>query len=521
MIVDEANIMPSSSHYGFASRYGGDTRANVAVIAALAILPILSIAGIAIDVQRTLTEKGKIQAVIDSAVIAGSKAMQAGSSEAEIITLVGNYVDALVGVQGNGLSCTDPELTFLDGTQNIEVEILCAQVTTLTQLLHRDKLYFKVRSGTTYGIGNVDVAFIFDVSGSMNSNSRLDNLKTSAKVAFDELLPEGRELDGTVRIALTTYNANVNAGEYFEDVTRKITLGTDAASGSNSAESRYDAYNNRVLIDQSSGKRFFYYEQASCNYNCSYSNNWTITPKRRWFETNIGDNTCVSERVGVNAVTDEVGGTGADNSMIAGNPLWNWNTSYYNKKNGAYEIESGGANSSRGAFTLTPAQCENSSPMPLTEDKAALKEYVDDLHAGGGTAGHLGIAWGWYLISPSWNSLWPSVSHPWPWNEPDTAKAIILMTDGEFNQTHPSISESSIELAMEFCDAMKEDPYDVQIYTVGFQVPGNVATTPGGETILDYCATDAGHAFTPNNGEELTDAYTAIAQSISDLRITR
>ncbi|WP_373004191.1 pilus assembly protein TadG-related protein [Hyphomonas sp.] len=378
--------MPSSTHCGFARRFGRDNRANVAVIAAFSILPILSIAGIAIDVQMALTEKGKVQAVIDSAVIAGSKAMQAGKSQEQINTLVHDYVEALVSVQGSGLSCADPELTFLDGTQNIEAEIRCAQTTTLTQLLHRDKLYFQVRSGTTYGIGNVDVAFIFDVSGSMNSDGRLDSLKTSAKTAFDEFLPDNRDLDGTIRIALTTYNTNVNAGEYFEDVTRQITLGTDAATGSSSAESRYDAYNNRVLIDQSTGKRFFYYEQASCSSSCSYNSNWTITPKRRWFETNIGDNTCVSERVGVNAFNDEAGGTGADNSMIAGNPLWNWDTSNYNKKNGAYEIESGGSNSSRGAFTLTPAQCENSAPMPLTEDKAALKEYVDDLHAGGGTS---------------------------------------------------------------------------------------------------------------------------------------
>jgi Flp pilus assembly protein TadG len=521
MIVDEANKMPSSSHFGFVSQYGRDTRANIAVIAALAILPILAIAGIAIDVQMALTEKGKVQAVIDSAVIAGSKAMQAGKSQEQINTLVQDYVDALVNVQGSGLSCTDPELTFLDGTQNIEAEIRCAQTTTLTQLLHRDKLFFRVRSGTTYGVGNVDVAFIFDVSGSMNWDSRLDNLKTSSKIAFDELLPDDRALDGTIRIALTTYNTNVNAGKYFDDVTRKITLGADTATGGSSAKSRYDAYNNRVLIDQSTGKRFFYFEQAACSSNCYYNSNWTLTPKRRWFETDIGDNTCVSERVGVNAFTDEAGGTGADKSMIAGNPLWDWSTSNNNKKNGAYEIEYGGANSSRGAFNVSPAQCENSAPMPLSEDKAALKAYVDDLHAGGGTAGHLGIAWGWYLISPSWNALWPSASHPWPWNEPDTAKAIILMTDGEFNQTHPSISESSIELAMEFCDAMKEEPYNVQIYTVGFQVPANVATMPGGETILDYCATDPGHAFTPSNGEELTDAYTAIAQSISDLRITR
>ncbi|MEQ8300002.1 MAG: pilus assembly protein TadG-related protein [Hyphomonas sp.] len=503
------------------SHYATGTQANISVIAAIAIVPILSIAGIAIDVQMTITQKAKVQAVIDSAVIAGSKAMQAGKTQQEISTLVTNYVDSLIDVQDSGLSCADPELAFEDGTQNIIASIRCSQKTTLSQLLHRDTLDFYVTSGTTYGIGNVDVAFIFDVSGSMNSNSRLDNLKNSAKVAFDELLPDDRELDGTVRIALTTYNANVNAGEYFDDVTRKITLGTDASSGSNSAQSRYNAYSNRVLIDQSTGKRFFYYENASCSYNCNYNSNWTLTPKRQWFETNIGDNTCVSERVGINAFTDAAGGTGATNSMIAGNPLWNWNSSTNNKRNGSNEIEYGGANSSSGAFNVTPTSCENSAPLTLTEDKAVLNAYVDDLHAGGGTAGHLGIAWGWYLISPNWNSLWPTLSHPWPWDEPDTAKAIILMTDGEFNQTHPSVSDSSIELAMEFCDAMKAEPYNVQIYTVGFQVPNNVATTPGGKTILDYCATDASHAFEPSNGEELTDAYREIAQSISDLRLTR
>ena len=504
--------MSVNSEHQSKRSFARDSRGNVAVIAALTIIPILCVAGIAIDVQMTVTQKNKIQAIIDSAVIAGSKAMQAGQTEDQIRVMVGDYVSALVKMQENGLTCSAPELVFKEGTQDIEAGINCSQKTTLSQLMHRDKFDFHVSSGTTYGVGNVDVAFIFDVSGSMNSNNRLENLKTSAKTAFDELLPDDRELDGTVRIALTTYNSNVNAGAYFDKVTRKITLGTDSSTGSNSAKSRYDAYNNRVLIDQDTGKRFFYYEQATCSNYCGYSSSWTITPKRRWFETNIGDNTCVSERVGVNAFTDAAGGTGADNSMIAGNPQWNWNTNVNNKSNGSYEVEYGGANSSSGAFNPT---------LPLTENKSKLKDYVDALHAGGGTAGHLGIAWGWYLISPDWDSIWPTASHPWPWEEPDTAKAIILMTDGEFNQTHPSIGQSSIQLAMEFCDAMKEEPYKVQIYTVGFQVPSSAAKTPSGATILDYCATDAGHSFTPNNGEELTDAYRAIAQSISDLRITR
>ncbi len=99
------------------SHYATGTQANISVIAAIAIVPILSIAGIAIDVQMTITQKAKVQAVIDSAVIAGSKAMQAGKTQQEISTLVTNYVDSLIDVQDSGLSCADPELAFEDGTQ--------------------------------------------------------------------------------------------------------------------------------------------------------------------------------------------------------------------------------------------------------------------------------------------------------------------------------------------------------------------------------------------------------------------
>lgn len=222
-------------------------------------------------------------------------------------------------------------------------------------------------------------------------------------------------------------------------------------AGSKAMQSGWNRQEISMLIDQSTGKRFFYCEQASCASRCSYSSNRTIAPKRRWFETNIGENTCVSERVGARALTDAVGGTGATNAMIAGNPLWNRRTSNDNKRNGSNEIEHGGANCSSGAFNVSPALCENSAPLPpLTENKATLKSCVDNLHAGGGTAGHLGIARGWYLILPNWNALWPTPSHPWAQDEPGTAKAIILMTDGEFNQTHCSVPASSIELAMEF-----------------------------------------------------------------------
>jgi hypothetical protein len=48
---------------------------------------------------------------------------------------------------------------------------------------------------------------------------------------------------------------------------------------------------------------------------------------------------------------------------------------------------------------------------------------------------------------------------------------------------------------------------------VAFQAPAQ------GQEILRYCASEEDFAFTPDNGDELTQAYQAIATSISDLRI--
>ena len=52
---------------------------------------------------------------------------------------------------------------------------------------------------------------------------------------------------------------------------------------------------------------------------------------------------------------------------------------------------------------------------------------------GGSTAGHLGTAWAWYLVSPKWATLWPASSRPVEYGDERTIKAVVLMTDGVYN----------------------------------------------------------------------------------------
>ncbi len=491
---------------------------NVAMLSAFMVPAILGLAGVAIDLQNTVRQKAKVQASLDSAVLAGALSRQTGVSAAEVTVDVARYARTMFDEQGGGLDCDPVAVSFDETNYDIMGRVQCRQQTYLAGLLGHDEVTFNVRSTSTYGVGRLDVAFIFDVSGSMNQLNRLNQLKTAASAAFDELLPDNNPLEGTVRLAITSYNHAVNAGPYINAVTDTVTLGDDSSNAN--AQSRYNTYNTSRMIDQSTGRRFFYYQRGICNSwgTCGRNSSYTWNTVRRFFDqTNLKDQ-CIHERTGAHAATDAAPGPG--HWLGAGNPRWNftgWSTAKYD---GWMNVESQGATGySVGAYQGRHGTCMPSGPVPLTDDKAALKAHVNALIAEGGTAGHLGIAWGWYLVSPEWAGIWPEASEPLPYLEPQTSKAIILMTDGEFNVHHPTSGKTSFAQSMDLCDAMKASTRRIQIYTVGFQVPGNAERTGDGRTILEYCATSPSHVFSAASGEELLQVYRNIARSISELRL--
>ncbi|HPF23243.1 MAG: pilus assembly protein [Hyphomonas sp.] len=502
------------------NRWRRDKRGNITILMALIVVAILGLAGVAIDLRYTISQKEKVQYALDSAVLAGALDRQRGADAAGITAEVRNYAGALIGEAGGGLTCTQINVVMDDVSEDIAADIRCSQPTFVSQIIGYDELAFNVSSTSTYSVGKVDVAFVFDVSGSMNSYNRLSLLKTAANAAFDTLLPDDMPDDKTIRIAIATYNNAVNAGPYATQVTNQVTLAADASN--TAASANYNNYNGRRMYDQATGKRFFYYQTGTClDYGtCDRNSNWSWSPARRFYNDVSVDRNCVFERTGAQAATDAAPGSSAWIGM--GNPEWNFSASSRNKYDGWQEVAYGGADStSKGAFSNNFARCENSEPVPLTDNKDTLKAAVNAMTASNGTAGHLGIAWGWYLISPNWSSIWPSESKPWAYDEVNATKAIILMTDGDFNSQHPSAGKGSFQQAMDLCDSMKASPSKVTVYTVGFQVPDTVQKTGDGRTILEYCATSPAFAYSAADGDQLLQVYKEIAQSIADLRIKK
>lgn len=167
-----------------------DVGGNVLMIFALCLVPMVVVAGFAVDFQQTVKRKAKVQVVLDSAVLAAARVKQTGATDDVVKQSVQEFLDAQIEGLG-GLTCDPAIVVVVPNEEEIDANITCQQDTYMVKVIGRDQVTFKVISGSEYGIDKIDVAFMFDISGSMNSSSRLTNLKSAAQDAVNILLPEG------------------------------------------------------------------------------------------------------------------------------------------------------------------------------------------------------------------------------------------------------------------------------------------------------------------------------------------
>ncbi|MEZ5817646.1 MAG: pilus assembly protein TadG-related protein [Hyphomicrobiaceae bacterium] len=154
--------------------------------------------------------------------------------------------------------------------------------------------------------------------------------------------------------------------------------------------------------------------------------------------------------------------------------------------------------------------------VAMTDSKSDLRSAVNGLTTGGSTAGHLGAAWAWGLVSPEWSSIWGGTA-PAPYGDGRTEKYVILMTDGDYNtvggvQNQGVNGPVSNQHAENTCTAMKDK--GVVVFTIGFQV-SNAA-----KNRLKSCASSASKFYDANDAQTLRNAFRAIAEEINSLRLS-
>ncbi|MFN3744153.1 MAG: pilus assembly protein TadG-related protein [Hyphomicrobiaceae bacterium] len=441
-----------------------DNRGSVVIMFGLTVFIVFSIVGSAVDYGRAMLARARLQAAVDSSVLAAARVWQLendlqlaeqkalahfDSNKPSDPSRVVEFTPDMVASTFTMVGETTVKTPFLSFVNHPYIT-----VSTRGQAL--------IAGGGNAGT-NLEVSLMLDVTGSM-AGQRIVDLKAAAKDLIDIVIWADQS-EYTSRIALAPFSSAVNAGALGPQVAYNpaSSLTFKQRNGSNSTRYRTDTY-------------------------------------------------CVSERTGAAAFTDAAP-TG--NNRIP--------RAYLTKSNSA---------------------CVPAAPIvPMTSNKDALKSVIDGFVASGNTAGHLGTAWAWYLLSPNWASVLPEGSKPQPYSmvaqvgekgQPLLRKVAVLMTDGEYNYQYcnsssPTTAGASIPdydtgnrganckspngtsetQALQLCTAMKAT--GISVYTVGFGLGGVQSAI----NLLRQCASEPHMFYDTNTGEELRNAFRHIATSIA------
>ncbi len=174
--------------------------------------------------------------------------------------------------------------------------------------------------------------------------------------------------------------------------------------------------------------------------------------------------------------------------------------------------------------------CPTTPVLPLTKNSATLNAEINSLVADQGTAGQMGIQWGWYMLSPNWKSVLPASSAPVAYGTPEVDKFLIIMTDGVFNAEAsglasvpavPGVAKASGRLALSYCNAIKAQK--IKVFTIGFKMDENGSEKAEAIKVLQDCAsTPVGTEttfFNADNGAELTAAFEEIAKRVEHVAL--
>lgn len=207
-------------------------------------------------------------------------------------------------------------------------------------------------------------------------------------------------------------------------------------------------------------------------------------------------------------------------------------------------------------------QQEYEKIVPFSQNRSDLKNTIDDYRARANTAIHLGMKWGVAMLDPSFQPITQAMSvnnvvdnefadRPKGYDDPETLKTVVLMTDGQNVNTmrirpwyydSPSeryhwsryplhwylnryvgsnwnnwrytkyTSSQADNMLHNICTAAKNE--GIVVWTVGFEVTSYSAS------VMRSCASSPSHFFEVT-GTEITDAFKAIAKQINQLRLTQ
>ncbi|WP_349369913.1 pilus assembly protein TadG-related protein [Salinarimonas sp.] len=512
-----------------------DRRGAVGVALGLAIVPVIAMAGAAVDYSRVNGARAQAQALVDAAALAAISRETTFARK----TAAEEFVEARLGDLSGGTTLVavrptdvvDPET----GAPRLRVEADLRMRTSFAGLIGVEEIDFTVESEVTTSDKSYEIVLVVDVTGSMKG-SKMRALRDSARRFVETLLPEGRT-DDRIRVGMVPYSSAVNIGRARQDW-----LGPAPGGLSAIVENRYVFSGDEVPKPHCRGTNVTWDADLELCY-IGELHEWTAAGACPGVEVDgachVADGWagCVMERYRTDyELTADTpatepfrpfywpswrglgGGSARFNSYLPGPIDEEWNTN-------------ASSNNGRGPNL----GCPKNEIIAFTNDRRRLVDEIDDFEAWhrGGTLGHIGMLWGWRMLS--WQGLWGDEGWPHAFDRGETEKIVVFMTDGENNffsgmapagdsdftaygrlsdtdgLTRSNNRDALDDKMQTVCAAMRAQ--GIEIFTVGFALNSNSA-----HSLLKGCATSPAHVFR-SEVKTLVSHFETIANDIADRRI--
>ncbi|AWM01754.1 TadE/TadG family type IV pilus assembly protein [Bradyrhizobium amphicarpaeae] len=394
------------------ARFAAAEQGNIAVIFAIALVPVLSFVGAAIDYSRAAQARASMQSALDSTALMLSRDLSSGTiTTSQISSKAQTYFNALftntATLPSVSVGATYNASTSIGST--IQLTGTGTYTTSFMKIAGFPTLGIDTSSTSAWGLTRMRVALVLDVTGSMADDGKMPAMQTAAKNLVDQLSALAKN-NGDVYISIVPFAKDVNVGA-----------------------SNY----NKNWID------FSDWEAANGTRVCTARNNWGQCTSSTWTPANHNTwNGCVTDRDQDYDTKNTTPTAGNSSTLFPAEQY-----SYCNASGSAY---------------IQPI-------MPLSYDWSALKTLIGNLVPTGNTNQGIGLAWGWMTLSTGDPMNAPAKDTNYTYKD-----AIVILSDGLNTQNRWYSNASQIDARQKkLCDNAKAQPNNITIYTVQVNTGGD------------------------------------------------
>lgn len=493
--------------------FGRDERGGIVVTAALVMMPLTLLSFAAVEFHNYTAIRSDLQDALDAATLAVARSPEKDPAKQQILGTT--VLERTLESGTSGYAVKSSTFNDVEGEVTGRAELTVTPI--VSSLFSANALTARADSKASRLGKKLEIALVLDNTYSMLTNDRLGITKTAASNFVDTLSAvalESRVTDA-LKISVVPYSTTVNVGA---------------------------GYANASWMDRSAESPI---HQANFS---TWANRFTLFTQMG--QTWAG---CVESRPYPYDVQDSAPSSVDPNTLFvpyfAPDEHDDWTQWYVNDylPDGSVSTDWVERQNRVGKYNQAPLTtadmgsghnygpnygCKLQPVVRLTTDMAKVKAGINGMVATGDTYSNVGLMWGWHTLSPN-APFADGVAYSGP-----VQKIVVLMTDGEnaaYNNTSPNASiysgggfypqgrfgatsgtalerRAALDARMaEVCTNLKAK--GVVVYTIRVEVTGGTGDA------LRNCATDTGKFFDVTVASQLNDTFTAIANTLLNLRI--